>query len=128
MKEKQIVVIGYNSDHCTDNAYRLAYEVGGEVALQGAVLITGGLGGVMEAASKGAKDRGGLVVGIIPQDEKHYANVYCDVVIPTGLGHSGFDSFIKGKGVNSNEILMAQQDEVTGLASWWGTRVKISKI
>ena len=50
------------------------------------------------------------------------------VFIPTGLGHSGFDSFIKGKGVNANEILMAQQDEVTGLASWWGTRVKISKI
>jgi len=40
----------------------------------------------MEAASKGAKDRDGLVVGIIPQDEKHYANTYCDIVIPTGLG------------------------------------------
>lgn len=81
-------MIGYNSDHCTEQAYRLAYEVGEEVALQGAVLITGGLGGVMEAASKGAKDHGGLVVGIIPQDEKRYANAYCDVVISTGLGHS----------------------------------------
>ena len=80
-------MIGYNADHCNDHAYRLAYEVGAEVVLQGGVLITGGLGGVMEAASKGARDCGGLVVGIIPQDEKEYANAYCDVVIATGLGH-----------------------------------------
>jgi len=50
------------------------------------------------------------------------------VFIPTGLGHSGFDSFIKGKGVNANVILVAQQDQVTGLTTWWGTRVKISKV
>ncbi|UCG12061.1 MAG: hypothetical protein JSU72_16360, partial [Deltaproteobacteria bacterium] len=50
------------------------------------------------------------------------------VFIPTGLGHSAFDSFIKGRGVNANEIMVAQLEEVTGLSSWWGTRVKISKI
>jgi anaerobic selenocysteine-containing dehydrogenase len=50
------------------------------------------------------------------------------VFIPTGLGHGGFDSFIRGKGVNANKILVAQQDQVTGLATWWGTRVKISKV
>jgi anaerobic selenocysteine-containing dehydrogenase len=50
------------------------------------------------------------------------------IFIPTGLGHSGFDSYIKGKGVNANMILVAQQDPVTGLATWWGTRVKISKV
>ncbi len=88
VKKTQILVVGYNSDHCTEHAYKLAYEIGEEVALKGAVLITGGLGGVMEAASKGAKNRGGLVVGIIPQDQKRYANAYCDVVIPTGLGYS----------------------------------------
>jgi uncharacterized protein (TIGR00725 family) len=88
MKEKQVLVIGYSSDHCTQHAYKLAYEVGKEIALQGSILITGGLGGVMEAASKGAKNQGGLVVGIIPQDEKRYANAFCDVVISTGLGHS----------------------------------------
>ena len=87
MRAKQILVIGYGSDSCTDRAYEIAYKVGEEVASRGTVLITGGLGGVMEAASKGAKDRDGLVVGIIPQDEKHYANTYCDIVIPTGLGH-----------------------------------------
>ena len=50
------------------------------------------------------------------------------VFIHTGLGHGGFDSFIRGKGVNANKILVAQQDQVTGLATWWGTRVKISKV
>jgi anaerobic selenocysteine-containing dehydrogenase len=50
------------------------------------------------------------------------------VFIPTGLGHGGFDAFIRGKGVNANKILVAQQDQVTGLATWWGTRVKIFKV
>lgn len=49
------------------------------------------------------------------------------VFVPTGLGHAGFDSFIRGKGVNANKILVAQLDQVTGLATWWVTRVKISK-
>lgn len=87
MKEKQILVIGYGKELCTDDAYNLSYKVGEEIAINNAILITGGLGGVMEAASKGAKSQGGLVVGIIPQDEKDYANPYCDVVIPTGMGH-----------------------------------------
>jgi anaerobic selenocysteine-containing dehydrogenase len=56
-------------------------------------------------------------------------NARPDVIfIPTGLGHSGFDSYIRGKGVNANEILVAQQDKTTGLATWWGTRVKIYKV
>jgi uncharacterized protein (TIGR00725 family) len=59
-----------------------------EVARRGAVLVTGGLGGVMEAASQGAKAGGGLVIGIIPQDEMAEANTYCDAVVATGLGHA----------------------------------------
>ena len=88
LKKKQVLVIGYNAEHCTDKAYKIAYRVGEEVALHGAILVTGGLGGVMEAASKGARNKGGLVVGIIPQAEKSYANPYCDIVIATGLGYA----------------------------------------
>lgn len=66
----------------------LAYEVGKEVAMSGSVLITGGLGGVMRAACHGAHDAGGLTVGIIPQDDASFANEYCDIVIPSGLGLS----------------------------------------
>jgi hypothetical protein len=85
-KRVQLVVIGSAADHCTEEARELAYRVGAEAARRGAILLTGGLGGVMESACKGAKENHGITVGIIPQDETHYANEYCDVVIATGIG------------------------------------------
>ena len=88
MHKLQIAVIGYNKDRCTDIASKMAYEVGKEIAYAGAVLICGGLGGVMESACKGAKENGGTTVGIIPQEEFVYANEYCDIVICTGLGYA----------------------------------------
>ena len=89
MKRKaQILVIGYNSDSCTRNAYDVAYDVGKEVAKSGAKLITGGLGGVMEAASKGARDANGIALGIIPFEEFSEANEYCDIVVCSGMGYA----------------------------------------
>lgn len=87
-KKRQILVIGNNESGCTPELEKLAYDVGVEVAKSGSVLITGGLGGVMKAASHGAHDAGGLTVGIIPQDNPSYANEFCDIVIPSGLGLS----------------------------------------
>lgn len=87
MRKLQIAVIGYNKD-CTDVANKIAYEVGKEIAQAGAVLVCGGLGGVMESACKGAKENGGMTVGIIPQEEFGYANQYCDIVICTGIGYA----------------------------------------
>lgn len=81
-------MIGYNKDRCTEVARNLAYEVGKEIALAGAVLICGGLGGVMEAACKGAKENGGITVGLIPQEDFSYANEFCDIVVCTGLGYA----------------------------------------
>jgi uncharacterized protein (TIGR00725 family) len=86
MRKTQIAVIGYNVDRCSEAAEKIAYEVGKEIALSGATLVCGGLGGVMESACKGAKENGGLTVGIIPQEEFAYANRFCDVVICTGIG------------------------------------------
>lgn len=88
MRKLQIAVIGYNKDRCTDIASKMAYEVGKEIACAGAVLICGGLGGVMESACKGAKEYGGTTVGIIPQEEFSYANEYCDIVVCTGIGYA----------------------------------------
>ena len=85
-RKKQVLVIGFGRDQCPEHAYKVAYRVGAEVARQGALLVTGGLGGVMEAASRGAKDGGGFVIGIIPQDSKDQANDFCDAVIATGIG------------------------------------------
>lgn len=87
-KRRQILVIGNNESGCTPELEKLAYDVGAEVAKSGSVLITGGLGGVMKAASHGAHDAGGLTIGIIPQDNSSYANEFCDIVIPSGLGLS----------------------------------------
>ncbi|RLI34825.1 TIGR00725 family protein [Candidatus Bathyarchaeota archaeon] len=85
-RKPQILVAGSSEEHCTSRLYSLAYEVGKEIARRGAILITGGLGGVMEASSRGAKEAGGLVVGIIPHEDHDYANKYCDVVVATGIG------------------------------------------
>src|SRR3972149_1597566 len=84
----QVLVIGSDGDHCPQTTYESAKEVGEQIASHGAVLISGGLGGVMEAACKGAKERGGTVVGILPHEEMSYANPYCDIIIPTGMGFS----------------------------------------
>jgi len=85
-RRAQILVIGFGKDHCPEAAYQAAYQVGLEVARRDGLLISGGLGGVMEAASRGAKDGGGFVVGIVPQDDKGAANEFCDAVIATGMG------------------------------------------
>ncbi len=85
-KKRQILVIGSNTNGCTPKHEKIAYEVGAEIAKSDSVLMTGGLGGVMTAASHGAHDANGLTVGIIPQDDATMANKFCDIVIPTGMG------------------------------------------
>ena len=85
---RQILVIRNNVNGCSPELESIASETGKEVAKSGSVLITGGLGGVMKAASHGAKDADGLTVGIIPQDDSAMANKFCDIVIPSGMGLS----------------------------------------
>lgn len=81
---KKISVIGGSSP--SPKEYDTAVEVGREIASRKAVLICGGLGGVMEAAAKGAKEAGGITVGILPGTDKDNANPYIDLPITTGLG------------------------------------------
>ncbi len=96
----QILLIGHNENGSTPEVEKIAYETGLEIAKSGAVLITGGLGGVMHAACHGAKDGGGLTVGIIPQNDPSFANEYCDIVIPTGIGLArDFLNALAGDGV-----------------------------
>ncbi len=80
----RIGVIGQSGDIPTE-IQQLAQEVGREIALRGAVLLTGGTSGVMECASRGAKEANGLVVGILPGDTLDMANQYIDIPITTGL-------------------------------------------
>ncbi len=65
-----------------------AREVGRLIAEAGAVLVCGGLSGVMTAAARGAREAGGLTIGILPGVSAGDANPYIDVAVPTGLGYS----------------------------------------
>ena len=73
---------------CSAEDAELAEAVGRGLARRGAILICGGLGGVMEAACKGAKLAGGMTIGILPGDSRDAANPYVDIPIVTGLGYA----------------------------------------
>lgn len=81
---KQIAVIG-SAQEISSEVEQMAEEVGRGIALRGAVLISGGRGGVMEASCRGAKKEKGLVVGILPRT-RDQANRFVDVAIVTGMG------------------------------------------
>jgi uncharacterized protein (TIGR00725 family) len=83
---KTIAVIGARD--CDKEMYRVSEELGTLLAKNGFIVICGGLGGVMEATCKGAKNYGGRTIGILPGDDPQDANPYVDTVIPTGLGIS----------------------------------------
>jgi uncharacterized protein (TIGR00725 family) len=88
MKRTYRTVIGVmGASLCDQNVYEMAREVGRLVAQRGAVLLCGGRGGVMEAAARGAKEKGGLTIGILPgiNASETPPNPYIDVAIFTGL-------------------------------------------
>lgn len=97
-----------------DEACRLAEEVGRELALRGAVVVTGGLGGAMEAASRGAKGEHGTTLGILPSDDRADANPWVDVAVATGLGEG------------RNVVLVRDADAVVAVAGEFGTLSEIA--
>jgi len=86
LMRKQIAVIG--GGVCSPEVAAQAEAIGLALAKRGVVVVCGGLGGVMEAVSRGAKHAGGMVVGILPEATFAGGNPWLDVVIPTGLGHA----------------------------------------
>ncbi|MHA1722362.1 MAG: TIGR00725 family protein [Candidatus Baldrarchaeia archaeon] len=82
-----IGVIGKDGE-ISEEVRRIAEETGREIAKRKAVLVCGGRGGVMEAAAKGAKENGGMTIGILPGRSRTEANPYIDVAIPTGIGRA----------------------------------------
>jgi len=111
-----IAVIGGGT--CSTEETALAEAVGQRLADQGAVVICGGLGGVMEAVAKGAKSNGGITVGILPGGDPTAANPYIEVPLSTGLGEmrnflivrSAHALIAIGGGVGTlSEIAMAQR-------------------
>lgn len=93
----------------------IAEEVGQSIAEHGAIVLTGGTNGVMEAVSRGAKRAGGLVVGILPGDDARAANQYVDVPITTGFG---FDY--------RSMVLIHSSDAIIMVSGGVGTLVELS--
>ena len=81
-----IGVIGDSS--CPPEEAKLAESVGELLAQRGATIVCGGLGGVMEAACRGAKSKGGLTVGILPGKNSNMANPWVDIPVVTGIGEA----------------------------------------
>lgn len=79
------VIGGQDAD---EQAARTAYEVGREIGARGHVLICGGRTGVMREACRGAKETGGITVGILPGDDLGDVNEFVDIPLPTGIGYT----------------------------------------
>jgi uncharacterized protein (TIGR00725 family) len=86
--DKPVTIAVIGGGQCTRKEARLAEEVGRELARRGAALVCGGLGGVMEAACRGAGAEGGTTIGILPGEDSHSANPHVQIPIATGLGYA----------------------------------------
>ncbi len=91
----------------------IAEDVGSRIVRKGAVLVCGGLTGVMEAASRGAKKEGGVTIGILPEG-KEDANPYIDIPISTGLG------------LARNAIIANSADALIAIGGEYGTLSEIA--
>ena len=91
-----------------------AEDVGAAVAAAGCGLVCGGLGGVMEAACRGARSRGGLTLGLLPGLDREDANGWVVVAMPTGLGEA------------RNALVVRAADAVVAVGGGWGTLSEIA--
>ncbi|MDD2866470.1 MAG: TIGR00725 family protein [Candidatus Omnitrophica bacterium] len=112
--KKRVIVAVVGGHTCDAKVEQIAIKLGELLAKVGVIIVTGGLKGVMEAVSRGAKNRGGLTVGILPSEDKNAANPYVDIPIPTGLGYT------------RNTIVAGCADAVIALPGEYGTLSEIA--
>jgi hypothetical protein len=93
---------------------KLAEEVGREIARKGAILICGGLGGVMTDAARGAKEIGGVTLGILPGPKTAEANEFIDFPIATNMGHA------------RNSIIVHTADVLIAIGGGYGTLSEVA--
>jgi uncharacterized protein (TIGR00725 family) len=107
-----IAIVG--PGRAADSELIAAEEAGAAIAEAGAGLVCGGLGGVMEAACRGARSRGGLTVGLLPGTDREAANGWVLVALPTGLGEA------------RNALVVRAADAVVAIGGGWGTLSEIA--
>jgi uncharacterized protein (TIGR00725 family) len=112
MAARYVAVVGAGKAEPPELA--TAAAVGRALAEAGAVVVTGGLGGVMEAASRGAKAAGGTTVGILPGSDRSAANAWVDVALTTGLGEA------------RNALVVRAADALIAVAGEYGTLSEIA--
>lgn len=109
---RRVAVIG--TGIADSEVYEMAYRVGRLLARRGALVYCGGLGGVMEAAARGASEAGGLTVGILPGNKAEEANPYIQIPVVTDMGHA------------RNVILVRSVEGVIAVAGGYGTLSEIA--
>jgi uncharacterized protein (TIGR00725 family) len=112
MPRRYVAVCG--ASEATPSQLEAAREVGKLLARAGAVVINGGFGGVMGAASEGAAIEGGTVVGILPDADRGGANPHLTVALATGLGQA------------RNAVIVTAADSVIAIGPGWGTLSEIA--
>jgi len=113
-KNRKIIGVIGQGQNCTGEIEQMAEDVGYHVAQHGGILIGGGLLGVMEAASRGAKRGQGLTIGILPGFLKEEANPYIDIPIVTGIS------------VARNVIIARTADALIAVGGFYGTLSEIA--
>lgn len=111
-KKLRIGVIGGSNPD--EQSYELAFTVGRYIAENDSILICGGLSGIMEAAARGAKEAGGVTVGILPGNSPLDANPYIDIAIATGLGYT------------RNSLVAMNSDVIIAVDGQYGTLTEIA--
>jgi uncharacterized protein (TIGR00725 family) len=112
MKRRPVVAV-IGAGDAPPAVCKLAFEVGREIARRDAVLINGGLGGVMESAAAGARKEGGHTIGIIPGNDRGAANRHIEFAIATGIGEA------------RNAVIVASANAVIAMRGEGGTLAEI---
>lgn len=112
--ERKIIIGLMGPGEATTSVEAMSETIGKLIAEAGAVLITGGMGGAMAAASRGASKAGGLVIGVLPGSTARDANPYVDIPIVTGMGNA------------RNCVNILTSDAIIAVAGGYGTLSEIA--
>src|SRR5712692_10310751 len=114
MSEGRLYIAVVGAGACEPDVARIVEDVGCRIARAGAVVVCGGLGGVMEAACRGAKSKRGLTLGVLPGNDRRNANPNVDIAVATGMGEA------------RNAVIVRTADALIAIQGEFGTLSEIA--